>query len=133
MIEVHALGPRSPEAVAVQVTLTIPEELASRLQPFEEQLPRILELGLRQWNGSRQPEFEGINDILETLARLPGPEEILALRPSANLQTRIHSLLEKNRTTGLLPDEAREWEQYEYLEHIVGLAKANAALKLKTG
>jgi hypothetical protein len=116
----------------VQVTLTIPEELASRLRPFEEQLPRILELGLRQWNGSRQPEFEGINDILETLARLPGPEEILALRPSANLQTRIHSLLEKNRTTGLLPDEAREWEQYEYLEHIVGLAKANAALKLKT-
>jgi len=71
MIKIYALGPRSPEAVAVQVTLTIPEELASRLRPFEEQLPRILELGLRQWNGSRQPESEGINDIMKTLARLP--------------------------------------------------------------
>ena len=116
----------------MQVTLTIPDELASRLRPLEDQLPRILELGLRQWNGNRQAEFEGIRDILETLARLPAPDEILALRPSANLQTRINTLLEKNRTTDLLPDERREWEQYEYLEHIVRIAKARAALKLKT-
>jgi hypothetical protein len=99
---------------------------------FEEQLPRILEFGLRQWNRNRQPEFEGIRDILETLARLPGPEEILALRPSETLQARINTLLEKNRSTRLLPEEEREWEQYEFLEHILRLAKAKAALKLQT-
>ena len=116
----------------MQVTVTIPDELASRIQPFEEQLPRILELGLRHWDGNQQSEFEGLRDILETLARLPAPEEILALRPSGALQARINTLLEKNRTTGLLPEETREWEQYEYLEHLLRLAKANAALKLKT-
>jgi hypothetical protein len=116
----------------MQVTVTIPDDLASRIQPFEDQLPRILEIGLRHWDGNRQPEFEGMRDILETLARLPGPEEILSLRPSATLQERIETLLEKNRTTGLLPEETREWEQYEYLEHIVRLAKAQAALKLQS-
>lgn len=115
----------------MQLTLTIPDELASRLRPLENELPRILELGLRHWNDNQQAEFEGIRDILETLARLPAPDEILALRPSATLQTRINNLLEKNRTTGLLPDEEREWEQYEYLEHIVRVAKAKAAQKLK--
>jgi hypothetical protein len=116
----------------MQVTVTIPDELACRIQPFEDQLPHILELGLRQWNANRQHEFEGMRDILETLARLPGPEEILALRPSGTLQARINTLLEKNRTTGLLPEETREWEQYEFLEHILRLAKAKAALKLQT-
>jgi hypothetical protein len=53
------------------------------------------------------------------------------MRPTAALQTRISALLEKNRTTGLLPEEEREWEQYEYLEHLVRLAKAQAALRLK--
>ena len=48
------------------------------------------------------------------------------------MQTRINTLLEKHRTTGLLPEEAREWDQFEYLEHIVRIAKAKAALKLKT-
>jgi hypothetical protein len=115
----------------MQVTVTIPDELASRIQPFEEQLPRILEIGLRHWDGNRQPEYEGMRDILETLARLPTPEEILALRPSAALQARINTLLEKNRTMGLLPEETREWDQYEYLEHILRLAKAKAALKLQ--
>jgi hypothetical protein len=115
----------------MQVTVTIPDELASRIQPVEDHLPRILELGLRHWDGNRSPEFEGMRDILETLARLPGPEEILVLRPSAALQGRVETLLEKNRSTGLLPEEKREWEQYEYLEHILRLAKAKAALKLQ--
>ena len=59
-------------------------------------------------------------------------EEIIDLRPSDELQKRIDALLEKNRAGGLQPAEEREWAHYEYLEHIVRLAKANAALKQKT-
>jgi hypothetical protein len=40
-------------------------------------------------------------------------------------------LLEKNSTEGLTAEEEREWGAYEYLEHVVRMAKANAALKLK--
>jgi len=40
-------------------------------------------------------------------------------------------LLEKNQAAGLSADEQREWQQYQYVEHLVRLAKARAALKLR--
>jgi hypothetical protein len=67
------------------------------------------------------------------LATLPSPAEVLALRPSPSFQQRAGELLAKNRTTGLLPDEEREWQRYEYVEHLVRLSKARAAQKLKNG
>lgn len=113
------------------VTLDIPEELAVRLSPLEHQVTQILELGLRELNASTQTGFKGAAEVLEFLATLPTPEEIIALRPSPMLQARITALLEKNRTEGLTPDEEQAWEQYQYLEHLVRMAKARAYLKLK--
>ena len=43
----------------------------------------------------------------------------------------VRALLEKNRAEGLSDDEEREWERYEYLEHLVRMAKAKAKLKLR--
>lgn len=114
------------------ITLDIPDELATRLRPLEDKLPRILELGLRELNATAQPGFEGVAEVLEILAGLPTPEEILALRPSKALQAQISALLEKNRTEGLTPAEEQEWEGYQYLEHLVRIAKAKARLKSKT-
>ncbi|MBI1746654.1 MAG: hypothetical protein HYR55_08705 [Acidobacteria bacterium] len=115
----------------MEITLNITEELATRLRSLEEHLPQILELGLREFNATAQPGFEGIAGVVEILAGLPNPEEILSLRPSDALQARISALLEKNRTEGLSPAEEHEWSQYEFLEHVVRSAKAKAALKLK--
>lgn len=70
-------------------------------------------------------------EVLEFLATLPTPEEIIALRPSEALQAQISNLLEKNRTQGLTPPEEQVWEQYQYLEHLIRMAKAKAYLKLK--
>ena len=64
--------------------------------------------------------------MLETLARLPAPEEILALRPATSVQDRIEELLDKIRNGGLSVEEQQEWERYEYIEHIVRIAKARA-------
>lgn len=100
--------------------------------PWRINFPRILELGLREFSATAQPGFEGIAAVVEVLAGLPTPEEILALRPSDMLHSRTSALLEKNRTEGLSPTEEHEWAQYEYLEHIVRMAKAKVALKLKT-
>jgi hypothetical protein len=113
----------------VEITLTVPEELATRLQPVGDHLPQILELGIREWNARRGAGFSGFADVLETLASLPAPEEVLALRPSASLQERLDELLEKSQAAGLSPEEQGEWEQYQYVEHLVRLAKARAALK----
>ena len=115
----------------MQVTLNLPDDLATQLSLMEDKLPQILELGLRELDASTQAGFSGAADVLEFLASLPAPEEIIALRPTAALQTQISILLEKNLTTGLTPTEEQIWQSYQYLEHIIRLAKAKAYLKLK--
>lgn len=55
----------------------------------------------------------------------------MALRPVQVLQQQIDSMLEKQRAVGLNAEEELQWQQYEYLEHLVRIAKANALLKLK--
>lgn len=115
----------------MQITVDLPDELALRLQNYQQELPDILELGLREFNARDRVGFEGMAEVLEFLAQLPQPEEILALRPSQQLQTHIDRLLEKNRTTGLTAMEEQQWEQYQYLEHLVRVAKTEALLKLK--
>jgi hypothetical protein len=42
------------------------------------------------------------------------------------LQARIEQLLTKNTGAGLSPEERQEWDRYEYLEHLIRLAKARA-------
>jgi hypothetical protein len=111
--------------LAMDVTLTIPDDLAARLRPLEDRLPEIIELGLREWLATPSG-YAGLGSLLETLASLPSPEEILSLRPTDALQGRIEELLAKNRAGGLSEDERQEWERYEYLEHLVRLAKGRA-------
>ncbi|MBE9101583.1 hypothetical protein [Vacuolonema iberomarrocanum] len=115
----------------MQINVDIPDELALRLGPLQDQLPEILELGLREWNAMGQSGFSGLADVLETLANLPSSEEVLALKPSKALQQQVEHLLEKNRTMGLTTEEERWWQQYEFVEHLVRMAKAKALLKLR--
>jgi hypothetical protein len=115
----------------MQVTVDIPEDLALQLSALEDKLPQILALGLRELTAISQTGFSGAAEVLEFLAQLPTPEEIIALRPSEALQAQISNLLEKSRTQGLTFNEEQIWEQYQYLEHLVRIAKAKAYLKLK--
>ncbi len=114
------------------VQINIPYELAARLGQMEFQIPKIIELGLRELSAAGQVGYKGCADIFEFLADLPEPEKIVKLRPSEYLQNRISLLLEKNRTQGLTEIEEQEWGQYQYLEHLVRIAKAKAFLKLKS-
>ncbi len=123
----------------MQITFDLPDEVVTQLQPFKDQLPQILELGLRELSAHRnadlfeiaQEEFSGMAEVLEFLASLPTNEAVIALRPSESLQAQISTLLEKSRTVGLTPAEEQQWQGYQYLEHIVRIAKARAFLKLK--
>ena len=112
------------------LTLNVTDDLAARLRSHEDELPRILEFGLRELSAGRIAGFQGMAEVLETLASLPTPEEVLALRPTTSLQERIDALLEKNRAEGLSREEEREWEHFQYLEHLVRLAKAKAKGRL---
>ena len=78
-------------------------------------------------------------NLLENLAislqsnkqNLPNPEEILALRPSQDLQNKIDEFLEKNRLEGLNESEEQIWASYEFIEHLVRIAKAEALKQVK--
>jgi hypothetical protein len=112
------------------ITLSLPDDLASQIKAQQQQLPRILELGLRELNASGQSGFDGAADVLELLAALPTPEEILNLRPSPRLSARVAEMVEKSRAGEMTPLDQEDWERYEYLEHLVRMAKAAAQLKL---
>ena len=119
------------DSQVMKISVEVSDELARRLNVLQDQLPQILELGLREWNADNQVGFSGLSEVLEFLANLPSPEEILALKPSDILQTQVQDLLEKSRTIGLTPEEERAWQQYEYIEHLVRVAKAKALQKLQ--
>jgi len=112
------------------ITIQIPDHLADRLNRRADEIPRILELGLREVEAREQLQFDGAADVLDFLAVLPSPEEVLALRPSPALQSRIDSLLEKNRADGLTSEEEEGWQRIESLEHLVRMSKAKARQRL---
>lgn len=111
-------------------TLSLPDDLASQIEARRQQFPKILELGLRELNASGQSGFDGAADVLELLAALPPPQEILKLRPSPRLAAWVAQVIDKNRQGAMTALDEEEWERYEYLEHLVRMAKAAAQLKL---
>ncbi len=116
---------------SVKITLDLPDELAADLRQFEQQSANIVAAGLREVKAPGGARFHGLGQVLEKLAELPSPEEVLELRPSPELQARISELLRKNRDEGLSAEEEAEWQRYELVEHLVRVAKTRAALKLK--
>jgi len=113
----------------MQITLDIPDYIAATLN--KDNLPQILTLGLREINANPSTGFSGLTEILEFLAKLPSPQEILALHLSNSVQEEIDNLLEKNRTEGFNESDRLLWQHYEFVEHLVRLAKAQAIVKLQ--
>jgi hypothetical protein len=114
-----------------QITVDLSDELIKQLAPLQDNLPQILTLGLQQLNANPTQGFSGLTEVLEFLAQLPSPQEILALQLSQQLQSEVEELLEKSRNEGLTQYEQRLWQQYEFVEHLVRMAKARALIKLK--
>lgn len=65
------------------------------------------------------------DELAQFLANL-SPRRVLAYKASAQSQSRVNELLEKNKTVGLTAEENAEMERYMTVEHIVRLAKAKA-------
>lgn len=117
-------------AQMASITIRLPDDLASQVRMHERQLPQILELGLRELHASGQGGFDGAAEVLDLLAALPSPQQIMSLRPSRRLAERVAQLIEKSRAGAMTLADEEEWERYEYLEHLVRTAKAAAQMKL---
>lgn len=87
------------------ITLDVLHNWGRRLHSFKQELPNLLELGLRelglnQISQSSASEFRSL-DVLEFLAKLLRAEEIVTLRPSLALQNKMNFLLEKKSIESL--------------------------------
>jgi len=117
----------------MKVTLELPDDWAACLPAREEKLAEIVVAGLRRRHAPNRAEIHHLADVVETLAGLPSPEEVMSLRPSPALAERIAFLLGKKRAEKLTPEEEAEWADLMRVEHLVRMAKARAAMRLKTG
>jgi len=111
----------------VEITLRVSENLAKRLQPVREQVPEILEIGLRY---SRPLSIRAYAQALEFLATAPTPAEILIFRPSPAIQVEVNRLLSRHKAGTLTPDEESELDRIGDLEHILMTLKARARQQL---
>src|SRR5262245_32388221 len=107
----------------MQVTLEIPDELASRLAPEQEHLAEIIKRGLRKdWSAGSALARE----VVSFLAGDPQAEEILAFQPSESAAERVRELLDKNRDGTLTPDEEAEMDEIEAFDNFMAILKARA-------
>lgn len=70
------------------------------------------------------------DEVIDFLTSFPRPEDIVAFKPSAGLQSRAEDLLDKKREGALTPDEARELDYFMVIEHLMRMAKARARQRL---
>lgn len=114
----------------MQITIEVPDPLGHKLQQFNDRLPELLERGLQELQNEQLETVQDEQDIVAVLVSQPTPEQILAIRPSPKLQTRVSDLLAQSKTNTLSQQDAAELERYLTLEHLVRLAKAHAYRQL---
>ncbi len=69
--------------------------------------------------------MKAYEEVAEFIARR-GPREVSEFEPSVEARQRARDLLEREKTTGLTPEERRELDHYEDLELLMNLARARA-------
>ncbi len=73
--------------------------------------------------------IKAFDEIIEFIAAGSTSAEVIEFRPSAEAKERVHSLIRKEKDTGLLPEEQSELDDYMKLEHLMRMAKARAKLR----
>lgn len=101
------------------ITIEVPDELSEQLAQLGDRLPDLL----RQWVQQPMLPATVYRYILDFLTSQPPPEQITAFRPTAEMQERLRSLVAKSQGEDLTPDECRELDEYEQIEHLIIMLK----------
>lgn len=116
----------------MQIILEVPDLLGEKLHALGDRLPEALDRALQELTPTETIPYQDDRQIVELLASQPGPEAILAIRPTPALQARMSELLDRNKSGNLSAKEEVELDRYLLLEHWVRLAKAHAYKRLQT-
>lgn len=113
-----------------EITIRVPDTLGEQLRQLADRLPEVLERGLHEVLAEAGTATTDEDAIIAVLTSQPTPQQILALHPSPEFQARLTDLLSRSKTSGLSATENRELDHYQFLEHIVRLAKGQALQRL---
>jgi len=72
-------------------------------------------------------------EIADFIAAEIKADSLLAFQPSNAAKKRVETLIRREKTAGLSPEETSELNHYLALEHILTLAKARARARLPHG
>ena len=108
----------------VQMTLTVSDGLAERLQPLGVGSRPVLEFTLV---GCKTVAAATATEVLEFLAQGPTPEEVLAYHASERAQNRLQRLLALNAAGLLGEEEQQELDELQQIEHVIIMLKAQLA------
>ncbi|NJN74096.1 MAG: hypothetical protein HC799_15445 [Limnothrix sp. RL_2_0] len=104
-----------------QILLDLPDDLAKQVQSLvqSDRLGEVLSMGLNQ------PVVPAriYSYILSFLISNPTPQEISEFRPTPEMQTRLQTLIERNHAEDLTPEEKKELDEYERIEHLIVILK----------
>lgn len=112
----------------IEMTLTVPDQLAVRLQPMTAWLPTVLELSLQ---GFKTPAAQTVSEIITFLSAGPPPQAVIMFTVSQQAQTRLTRLLALNQAGLLSSAEQDELDELEHLEHLMVLLKVEAQKQLR--
>ncbi|MEZ4860065.1 MAG: hypothetical protein R3C14_02100 [Caldilineaceae bacterium] len=112
------------------LTLELPDELSSRIEPMRSWLPTILELSLL---GLRTPAVVTATEIVEFLSGDPSQQEVMNYAVTERGQARLQRLLALNDSELLSMDEEHELDELAKIERIMVMLKAQVAATLQHG
>jgi hypothetical protein len=135
-----------------QITIDIPDELAQRLAPFQSQFSDLFTsliatrlLGQSTIDSSTSTStltstsgtYQEILDFLivggaSPRENRPTSEQIISFKVSEASQSRLQTLLQKNREAALTAAETAEINLYEQLDTLIGFLKIRAYAVLQT-
>lgn len=71
------------------------------------------------------------DSVVDFISSSPTPQEIMAFRPSADVQQRVEELLYRKKTDQLNAEEIAELDRFMFVEHIMIIAKKKAKKALR--
>lgn len=116
--------------MTMQIVINVPDRLGKRLEKIADRLPALLEQLVPETVNDPPADGQNVDDIMTVLSSSPTPEQVLALRPTPALQSRVSELLAQSKAGILSRDGETELDRYLTVDHLVRLAKAHAYQQL---
>jgi arsenate reductase-like glutaredoxin family protein len=125
-----------------QITIDIPDDLAQRLAPFQSQFSDLFtRLIATTLLGQTTPDPTLVHnsidtsgtyqEILDFLIDRPTSAQIINFKVSPASQSRLQTLLQKNREIALTAAETAEIDLYQQLDTLIGFLKVRAYTALQ--